>query len=206
MTDDHTLIDRQLIRELLENWVIWRDAGYWKEFATVWTADGQMSATWKQSGAEEFINGCRANWDKGINSMHLLGGTAIELAGDRAIAQTKMAIEIRAPVEGVLVDVVSKGRFYDFLEKRQSRWGLVFRQPIYEKDRMDPVDPSATLKLKPELLNSFPEGYRHLAYMQSGMGFQVKRDMPGIRGAAVVNLYARGAKWLAQQAGHPATM
>jgi hypothetical protein len=37
------------------------------------------------------------------------------------------------------------GRFYDFLEKREGRWGLVLHQPIYEKDRMDPVDPAVRL-------------------------------------------------------------
>ncbi len=65
------------------------------------------------------------------------------------------------------VDVVCTGRFYDFFEKRGGKWGIVRRQPIYEKDRMDPVDPSAQLKLDPELLGSFPEGYRHLAYLQT---------------------------------------
>ena len=27
----------------------------------------------------------------------------------------------------------------------QGGWGIVLRQPIYEKDRLDPVDPAATL-------------------------------------------------------------
>ena len=26
--------DRQAIRELVENWVLWRDAGHWDRFAT----------------------------------------------------------------------------------------------------------------------------------------------------------------------------
>ncbi len=85
-----------------------------------------------------------------------------------------MTISQRAPVEGVVCDVVCTGRFYDFLEKRKDRWGLVLRQPIYEKDRIDPVDPAATLSLDQNLLASFPEGYRHLAYMQTRVGYKVK--------------------------------
>ena len=54
-----------------------------------------------------------------------------------------MTIHQRAPVDGFRVDVVCFGRFYDFFEKRDGRWGIVRRQPIYEKDRLDPVDPSA---------------------------------------------------------------
>ena len=108
-----------------------------------------------------------------------------------------MTISQRARVHDVLVDVVCTGRCYDFFEKRDGRWGLVLRQPIYEKDRMDPVDPSARLTLDPALLARFPEGYRHLAYLQVAIGFTVKPDMPGLRGVEVEALYARGAAWLA---------
>ena len=129
--------------------------------------------------------------------LHFLGGNSVELAGDRAISQTKMTISQRAVVHDVLCDVVCTGRFYDFVEKRGGRWGIVLRQPIYEKDRMDPVDPSKTLKLDQQLLEGFPEGYRHLAYLQTGIGYSVKRDMPGLKGPEVEALYERGKKWLA---------
>ena len=84
-------------------------------------------------------------------------------------------------------------------EKRDGRWGLVLRQPIYEKDRMDPVDPAASLQLDPQLLGRFPEGYRHLAYLQTNIGYTIKPDMPGLKGAEVEALYVRGRKWLAGQ-------
>jgi hypothetical protein len=97
-----------------------------------------------------------------------------------------MTISQRAPVEGVLVGVLCTGRFYDFLEKRDGRWGIVRRQPVYEKDRLDPVDPSAVLQLDKEILDKFPEGYRHLAYLQTKAGFKVdKYALPGLRGASV---------------------
>ena len=62
---------------------------------------------------------------------------------------------------------------------------------------MDPVDPAARLALEPGLLARFPEGYRHLAYLQTQIGYAVKTDMPGLQGPAVQALYARGARWLA---------
>ena len=88
------------------------------------------------------------------------------------------------------------GRFYDFFERREGRWGLVLRQPIYEKDRLDAVDPLARLRLDPATLERFPQGYRHLAYLQTQVGYEVKPDMPGLEGPAVEELYARGARWL----------
>jgi SnoaL-like domain len=188
--------DRLAIRELVENWALWRDAREWEKFRTVWHDDGRMMATWFQGSADEFIAVSREGYDKGVRILHFLGGMAVEINGRRAIAQTKMTIAQRAQVENVLCDVVCTGRFYDFLEKRKGRWGLVLRQPIYEKDRIDPVDPTIELKLDPNLLMRFPEGYRHLAYLQSKIGYKVKTDMPGLDGPEVEALYARGAAWL----------
>jgi len=192
--------DRQRIRELVENWVVWRDAGDWEAFATVWHEDGFMMATWFQGPAREFIRVSREGFERGVSILHFLGGHTAEVAGDRAIAQTKMTISQRADVHGVPCDVVCTGRFYDFLERRDGRWGIVLRQPIYEKDRLDPIEPSATVTLDPELLGRFPAGYRHLAYVQSGLGYKVKPDMPGLVGEQVQRLYRRGAGWLAGEA------
>ena len=189
--------DRRLITELLQNWVVWRDAGDWERFRSVWHPDGVMMATWTQGTGDEFIAISKEAWAKGVNILHFLGGISIDLAGDRAISQTKMTISQRAFVEGIEVDVVCTGRFYDFLEKRQGRWGIVLRQPIYEKDRMDPVTPGAVPTLDRTLLESFPVGYRHLAYLQTRIGYTVKKDMPGLKGPEVQALYARGATWLA---------
>ena len=190
-------VERRQIRDLIENWAIWRDAGDWERFATVWHDDGIMMATWFQGPAADFIRVTQEGWAKGVSILHFLGGTAIDLAGDRAVAQTKMTISQRGNVHGVQCDVVCTGRFYDFIEKRAGRWGVVLRQPIYEKDRVDPVDPAADLTLDHQKLAEFPQGYRHLAYIQTQIGYTVKRDMPQLTGPEVDALYARGKAWLA---------
>jgi hypothetical protein len=189
--------DRLAIRDLIENWAVWRDAGDWERFRTCWHDDGVMMATWFQGPAEDFIRVTKEGWAKGVSILHFLGGMSIDLAGQRAIAQTKMTISQRGEVHGVGCDVVCTGRFYDFVEKRGGRWGVVLRQPIYEKDRIDPIDPSAQLRLDDASLAQFPKGYRHLAYMQALIGYAVKRDMPQLTGAEVERLYARGKAWLA---------
>jgi hypothetical protein len=189
--------DRAAIRELVECWAVWRDAGDWDRFRTVWHDDGRMMATWFQGGADDFIAASRQGFERGVSILHFLGGTAVDVAGGRAIAQTKMTISQRALVHGVECDVVCTGRFYDFLERRGGRWGIVLRQPIYEKDRLDPVDPAARLELDRAELERFPAGYRHLAYAQRQAGFTVKADMPGLTGREVEALYESGARWLA---------
>ena len=191
------LLERTRIREVIENWVLWRDSGDWERFRTVWHPEARMMATWFQGSAERFIEVSREGWNKGVSILHFLGGSSIDVVGTRAIAQTKMTISQRAEVDGIACDVLCTGRFYDFFEKRDERWAIVLRQPIYEKDRIDPIDPGAALKLDASLLVEFPEGYRHLAYAQTRIGFTIKRDMPMLKGAEVERLYADGASWLA---------
>jgi hypothetical protein len=188
--------DRRVIRELIENWAVWRDALMWDRFRTVWHEDGRMMATWFQGSAEEFIKVSEEGYARGVRILHFLGGSSIDVTGPRAVGQTKMTISQRANVDGVLCDVVCTGRFYDFFEKRNNRWGLVLRQPIYEKDRLDALDPAARFDLDKTLLSKFPEGYRHLAYLQTRIGYKVKPDMPGLDGPEVAALYRRGEEWL----------
>ena len=189
--------DRAVIRDLVEDWAIWRDAMIWDRFRQIWHQPGRMNATWFQGTADDFIEVSREGVARGVSILHFLGGFTADVAGTLAIAQTKMTISQRAVVEGVECDVTCTGRFYDFFSVRDGRWGLVERQPIYEKDRIDPVEPAARPELDRELPDRFPVGYRHLAYLQTRIGYTVKPDMPGLNGPEVERLYSRGESWLA---------
>jgi hypothetical protein len=197
MSESEAIRETEAIKQLVENWAVWRDAGDWERFRTVWHDDGRMMATWFQGPAYDFIRVSREGFERGARILHFLGGSSVDVAGDRAVAQTKMTITQRALVHDVECDAVCTGRFYDFLERRDGRWGLVLRQPIYEQDRLDPVDPAARVELDRGVLERFPLGYRHLAYLQEQLGFAVKSDMPGLVGPEVESLYASGARWLA---------
>lgn len=185
------------VRKVVEDWVLYRDAGAWEAFATVWHDDGWMTATWFQGHFDDFIRVSKEGFEKGVRISHFLGGHTSAIEGDRAVAQTKVKIEQRAEVHDVAVDVTCSGRFYDFLERRDGRWGIVRRQPIYERDRLDPVAPEDRLSLDPDLLDRFPVGYRHLAYIQHQIGYDVMTGLPGLTGDAVQRLYAEGDAWLA---------
>ena len=47
--------DKFAIIETIQNWALWRDAGDWERFRTVWHDDGWMTATWFQGTADDFI-------------------------------------------------------------------------------------------------------------------------------------------------------
>jgi SnoaL-like domain len=202
MTDE-TLADRIAIRDVVESWVLARDSANWDWFRDQWHDDGYMMATWFQGPKEDFIRVSQEGFEKGVSILHYTGASQATVRGTRAISQTRMTIMQRGGVHGVDVDVACIGRFYDFFEKRAGKWGIVLRQPIYEKDRMDPVTPGESVSLDAGVLARFPVGYRHLAYLQVQVGYPVKPDMPGLSGPEVAALYARGAAWLAGDAVAP---
>ncbi|SHI22102.1 SnoaL-like domain-containing protein [Sporobacter termitidis DSM 10068] len=191
------LSDVTQIRDLIERWVVYRDALLWDKFRQIWHPEGRMKATWSDSSFEEFIKRTEEGVRHGLNILHILGGSAVEVSGARAVSMTKMIILQRAEVEGVLCDVSSYARHYDLWEKRDGRWGLVRRETIADKDRLDPVDGTQTIALDRELLNAFPPEYQHLAYLQTKIGYDVDKDVPRLSGGKALDaLYRRGESWL----------
>ena len=194
---DNNFTDVMQIRDLIERWAVYRDALQWDKFRTVWHPDGVMTATWTEGSFEDFIKITEEGVKHGLNILHILGGSAIEVRGNRATAMTKFMILQRAAVDGVLCDVTCYARHYDLWEKRGDKWGLVYRNTIADKDRIDPVDNSEALVLDQSILEQFPVEYRHLAYLQTRIGYTVDKDCPRLSGGQSLEaLYKRGDDWL----------
>ena len=155
---DAALLDRLAIGEVVNNWVLWSDSGDWERFATVWHDDGWMTATWFQGPADGVSEGAPSRL-RARRQHHPFSRRHDDRARrERAIAQTKMTINQRATVDGIVVDAVCTGRFYDFFAKRAGRWAIVRRQPIYEKDRLDPVEPGTQARVStPHCSRNFPK-------------------------------------------------
>ena len=194
--DAGLLSDRIRIRELVDAWAHRRDVADWPGLLDLWHPDGTMVSTWRQSSAAVFVAGCEAAVERGIEVQHVMGGGEIMLRGNRAVAETRVTITQRAPLDGILVDAECFGWMVDLVERRDGVWGLVHRQPVYERDRLVCVTPGTVPSIERELLESFPIGYRHLAYVQTKLGMTVAGHLPGWKGPERDALRARGAAWL----------
>lgn len=193
-------LDRSAIIQVVQNWGFWRDDGRWEELLGAYTPDGLMTTTWFVGTAADFVDRCMEAAKKGgrRRSMHSIGASIVHLNGDRAVAETRMVLLVRGIVHDVEVDVTNYGRTYDRFVRRDGQWRIRERVPIYEKDRMDPLDPAVTVKLDPAELARYPYGYRHLAYLQSAGGARINPDLPTPNSAALARLYAAGRAWLAE--------
>ncbi len=190
-------MDRAAITQVVQDWALARDTGRWDRLRSAYAADGTMHTTWFVGSAEEFVQRSMEAAQNGARAQHFIGATSIELSANRAIAETRMVLLLRAPLQGVEVDVTCYGRFYDFFVRDQGQWRIKKRVPIYEKDRLDPVDPAASVKLDAAELARYPEGYRHLAYVQASGGGSVTQGLPTPNSDVLTDLYAEGAAWLA---------
>ena len=192
--------DKFAIAELINAWGLYRDQGKWKELRSTFTADGHISVSWFRGPFEQFVERCRAGHAAGHTwSRHHLSAPVIKIGKDRAIAETSVVIRVRQKFGGVDVDLTSCSRFLDRVERHGSAWLIAERAAIYERDRLDPVEPSSEFDaLFEEDTSHYPEQYRYMAFRIAhaegrALAPVVYRD----GGPETADLYARFSAWLA---------
>lgn len=190
------MVDRGVIREAIENWGLFRDAGRWAELRALYTPDGTMQTTWFDGAAAEFVERSIESHRRGTRVQHFIGSASITLNGEKAIVESRVITLLRTELQGLDVDVTCYARFCDRFVRSGDAWLIKSRVPIYEKDRLDPVDPQAAPALDQGVLARYPEGYRHLAYVQTIAGRPVTPGLHVSNGEALASLYAAANSWL----------
>jgi hypothetical protein len=196
-------LDRAAITQVVQDWGLARDDGRWEQLRSCYTVDAVAHTTWFVGPAAEFVERSIASAQAGARVQHFIGTATIDLAGDKAIVETRMILMVRGKLDGIEVDVTCWGRFHDRFVKRDGLWRILKRVPVYEKDRLDPVDPAAQLTLDATALSSKPDGCRHLVYLQSRNGASIAPDIAVPGSDALARLEADSAAWLAQPGTPP---
>jgi hypothetical protein len=89
-------------------------------------------------------------------------------------------------------------RFLDRLERRGGDWRMVERAAVYEKDRLDPVEPSAAfgaLMAKADAAH-YPAPYRYMAFRVRAAGRSLAEPVHHDGRPETEALKARYAAWL----------
>ncbi len=188
------LSDNAAIVAAVTHWALWRDTGRWEKLRALYTGDAIQHTTWFVGPAREFVDRIASRPLGG--SQHFVGACAVELHGDRAIAETRLVLLVRGTLQGAEVDVTCYCRSYDRFVRAAGAWCIQRREMIYEKDRLDPVDPAARIVLDAAELARYPVGYRHLAHLQAAGGARIAPDLPVPGSEALNRLYAEGENWL----------
>jgi len=201
---DTSLADKIACAELIQAWGVYRDQGKWPELRSTFTADGHISVSWFRGSFEQFVERCRASYGTGHSwSRHHLFPPTIKLNGDRALAETSVIIRVRQPFNGIAVDLTSCSRFLDRLEQHAGHWRIAERAAIYERDRLDPVEPSPAFDALFAAANTaqYPEQYRYMAFrLAHAEGRSLASVIYRDGGPETADLYARYSAWLAGKA------
>jgi hypothetical protein len=196
-----SLADKIACAELIQNWGVFRDQGKWKELRGTFTPDGHISISWFRGPFEQFVERCRASFGASHSwSRHHLFAPVVKLVGDRAVAETSVIIRVRQPFNGIAVDLTSCSRFLDRIERHAEGWQIAERAAIYERDRLDPVEPSAAFDELFKAANTaqYPEQYRYMAFrLAHAEGRSLAPVIYRDGGAETMDLYARFSAWLA---------
>ncbi|WP_168197891.1 nuclear transport factor 2 family protein [Pseudolabrys sp. FHR47] len=193
--------DRLDCMDLIQAWAFYRDQGRWAELLDTFHPDGTIAVTWFKGAFVDFVEASRkAAANSKSLSKHQIGWPLVSLRGDRAMAETSIAILGRASLAGILVDNISYGRFLDRLERRNGHWRITERVAIYEKDRIDPVIPSELFNrfMAETDFSAYPEAYRYLAYRLVSAGRTLASPIVVNASAEADALYRRYSEWLMQ--------
>jgi hypothetical protein len=192
--------DKLLIAELIQAWGVYRDQGKWAELRGTFAPDGHISISWFRGSFEQFVERCRASFAAGHGwSRHHLFAPTIRLGKDRAVAETPVIIRVRQKFQGVEVDLTSNSRFLDRLERHGAGWLIAERAAIYERDRLDPVEPSGEFDALFEAAETahYPEQYRYMAFrLAQTPGRTLAPVVYRDGGQETADLYARFSAWL----------
>jgi hypothetical protein len=105
---------------------------------------------------------------------------------------------IRTTIDGHEYDLQAWARFFDLLERREIMWRIVKRTAVYEKDRMEPVDPRGVPKdfFANMDLSAFPASAKFLCYWLVRSGFSPSTNVISVYGDEERAVREEGERWL----------
>jgi hypothetical protein len=193
-----SLEDKLACADVIQAWGLCRDQGKWPELLATFTPDGTITVSWFSGPFPQFVERCKASFDAGQRSKHHILPASVRVAGERAIGETSIVIYVRQAIGGVAVDLTSHARFLDRLERRPGGWAIRERVTIYERDRLDPVEPSEAFAalFRQADYSGYPEQYRYMAARLVAAGRSLAPLIYRDGGPETAELYARYQAWL----------
>ena len=185
--------------DVVQRWAFYRDQKRWQDLQDIFTSDGEIHVCWYKGSATGFVEHLRSR-DQARAGMakHHIFPSVVDVSGTRALAETSAVIMVRQMIGDILVDLNSKGRFLDRLEKHNGKWLIRERIAVYEQDRMDPVEPSEAFdRLLQEADTSiYPVAYRYMGFRVAAAGGQLVEPVITDDCRELLAIKTRFASWL----------
>lgn len=199
LESDDFLVDKIRISHLIQQWSIWRDYGQWAALRSAFTPDATVRLTVFVGPAAKYIENAEY-LDKNKNlkhvSNHIVGGSAIEVVGEKALAQTHLTLTVRTKYSGIEVDLTGIGRFYDRLVKKDNIWKIFHREVLFDKDFIAQVNKDDSLSFDLDELAGYPAHYRYNCLVVKSFGLNPDLTSPAPHSKELSELYVDNVHWL----------
>lgn len=173
------LLDQLAVAELVRCERDARDHGRWEEMASSYASDSVVHISWFHGSGAEFVLRSREISERGLTGRHRLWPSLVRCNGDRAIAETDMAVELRRSVGGVEVDNTAYARLLTRARRTADGWRIVRFEPVYQRDTLVPVVPGTAPEIRPADVERYRPSYRFLSYLLALDGHELAQDLPG---------------------------
>ena len=204
--DDASVIDEMKIWRLISAWGYARDNSEWDMLAHCFCQDATVNISWINAPASEFVARSKemaAKRKPGTHLKHVFASPLVRIEVKRAFSICHVNLESRDEIDGHAVDLRVWFRFFDLLRKEEDgKWRIHNRTAVYEKDRIDPVDPRgvpAALFANMDL-SGFVPATRYLSWYVARMGFKPRTDMVTVYSQEEQTLKRRSDVWLRGEA------
>ena len=172
---DVSAVSQLVLRERVS-----RDLGLWEQMRDCFHDDSVVRISWFSGSGPEFVRRSIEMAERSVQASHRLGPILVTLAGDRAIAQLALTVDIPFILNGIEVMMSSHTRLLLRAERRESVFRISGFDAIYLRDEITPAIPGQTVVVDPEALKAFRPTYRLLSYCLSSQGFPVRNDLVGV--------------------------
>ena len=190
------------ITKVLTDWAYARDNGDWDLLGNCYHDDATMNISWISGPAADFVEKSKAMLaaiKPGAFSKHNVGDARIHVNGSRATSEVHIELISRMSNEVFEFDCITWARFLDLFEKRGDQvWRIFQRTMVYEKDRLDPVNPDLVPAGYFDAINldQFIPECRFLCYRLGLRGYAPEPNIIPVNSDAEKKLRADAENWL----------
>src|SRR6516165_11246341 len=131
--------DISAVSQLVLRVFVSRDLGLWEQMRDCFHDDSMVRISWIKASGPEYVRRSKEMAERNVQASHRLGPIFVTLAGDRAIAQLVVIVDIPFKLEGVEVMLSSHARLLLRAERREGVWRLFGFDPVYLRDEIAPV-------------------------------------------------------------------
>ncbi len=191
------LLDRTEIFDLVRFERLCRDQRDFSGMVACYVANAPVRTTWFDGTVEDFAEASRRKMTSGSQAKHWIMPARLEIAGARALVESPALIFDRLTFDGIEFDIFQYCRFVSRVIKTTAGWRLGSFEGIYQRDRMQTVDPRQPLPVDWDVIATLRPSYKFIGYTQVKRGYNVNPNLLGDDRPDLLDaFYAREQKWL----------